>query len=112
MWLGLWQLVRQWSRKDTKVMDELGVEVAKLRKTANLLVRRRDRLVCNGLDCLCRNGNFLSRHNVAQVLHLLKIEEVLLKAQFQALLFKASKQNTQMLKVLIKRAIIDTYAVV
>jgi hypothetical protein len=56
------------------MMDELGVVVAELYETANLLLRRRRWLVCNGLDFLSRNGNFTIRHIVAQVLYLLKTE--------------------------------------
>jgi hypothetical protein len=41
------------------MMDELGVEVAELHETANLLLRRRHWQVCNGLDCLCRNGGLI-----------------------------------------------------
>jgi hypothetical protein len=41
-------------------MNKSGIEVAELRETANLLVRRRHLLDYNGLDFLCRNGNFTS----------------------------------------------------
>jgi hypothetical protein len=69
-------------------MNELGVEVTKLREPANHLLRRRHWRVCNCLDFLCQNEMCTYLHMVAQVLHLLKTKEAFLKAQLQALLFE------------------------
>jgi hypothetical protein len=70
-------------------VDGLGVRVAKLYETAHLLLRRSHWPVGNGLDFLCRNWNFSSKHIVALVLHLMKTEEALFDAQFQVFLFEA-----------------------
>jgi hypothetical protein len=40
------------------MMDEYGVEAAKLHETANLRLRRWHLPIYNALDFLCRNGNF------------------------------------------------------
>jgi hypothetical protein len=61
-------------------MIKSSVEVAELHETANLVVRRRQCPIRNGLDFLCRNGNFTSGHGVTKILHLIKADEALLKA--------------------------------
>jgi hypothetical protein len=69
-------------------MNKSGIEIAEMYETANLLLRRGHWPVCNGLNFLCGNRNFTSRHSIAQIFHLLKAEEAFLKAYFQALLLK------------------------
>jgi hypothetical protein len=61
------------------MMNKSCVEIAELYETASLL-RRRQWLVCNGLDFLFRNRNFTSGHSVARIFHLMKAEEALFKA--------------------------------
>jgi hypothetical protein len=61
------------------MMNKSDLKVAELHETANLLLRRRHWPLSNGLDFLCRNGNFTSKHSVAKIFHLLKAEKALLK---------------------------------
>jgi hypothetical protein len=56
----------------------------------------------NNTDCLGRDRNLTSRHSVAQLLHLMKTEEVaFLKTQHQPFLLKTLKDKTKVLQVLL-----------
>jgi hypothetical protein len=93
-------------------MDELGLEVAKLHKAASFLPRGRKWPLFSGLDFVDLNRNFASRHNVVQVYHLLKTEEVfLINTQLRALLLKNSKHKTHVLEVLLNSPTVHTYVV-
>jgi hypothetical protein len=107
LWLGFSQQVRQMSRNVAKMMDALGVEVAELHETLNVLVYRRHWPVCKCLGFFGRKGNFTSRDNVAQVLHFLKTEDALFKTQFQAVLFESLKHKTHALEVFVQRSTTD-----
>jgi hypothetical protein len=90
------------------MMDELGVEVAELHETANLL-RRRHLPVCNGLDFHCVIFFFQPTQCSLSFFHLLTTEEALSNAQLQALLFETLKYyETQVFQVFVERATIDT----
>jgi hypothetical protein len=93
------------------MINKLGVEVADFHGTAISLLRRRHWYVRNGVgDFLSRNVNFISIFIVAQVLHLLKIEEAFLETQLQAFLLETMEHKTQVLEVLLEGAIVGNVA--